>query len=58
VFGPDGAFRPEYARVSVADGAAARFTLPTARNDPPGEYRVRVADVLAGASAEARVRIE
>ncbi len=58
VVGPDGAFRPEYARVTVEDGAAARFTLPTALDDPPGEYRVRVGDVLGGASAEARIRIE
>jgi hypothetical protein len=55
---PDGAFRPEYAHVSVEDGAVARFVIPSALNDPPGEYRVRVTDILNGASAEASLRFE
>lgn len=58
VFGPDAELRPEYARVSVEDGPAARFVLPSALNDAAGEYRVRVADVLGGASAEATLRLE
>ena len=51
--GPDGAFRPEYAQVTVEEGPAATFVLPSALNDAAGEYRVRVTDVLSGASAEA-----
>jgi Beta-galactosidase len=58
VHGPDGAFRPEYAKVTVEDGASATFPLPLAFNDAAGEYRVRVTDVLDGASAEARLRVE
>ena len=58
VQGPDGAFRPEYARVEVEDGPSAAFTLPSALNDPAGEYRVRVTDVLSGVSAEATLRLE
>jgi glycosyl hydrolase family 42 (putative beta-galactosidase) len=58
VFGPDGAFRPEYAQVTVEDEPQATFTLPSALNDPAGEYRIRVADVLAGASAETTLRLE
>ena len=58
VYGPDGAFRPEYARVSVEEGAEARFVLPSALNDPAGEYRVHVSDVLSGASAAASLRLE
>jgi hypothetical protein len=58
VRGPDGAFRPEYARVAVEDGPPSTFTLPTALNDQAGEYRVRVGDVLSGASAEATLRLE
>jgi hypothetical protein len=58
VLGPDGAFRPEYAQVSVEEGAQAAFVLPSALSDPAGEYRVRVGDVLSGASAEARLRLE
>jgi hypothetical protein len=58
VVGPDGAFRPEYAQVTVGDKAQATFTLPSALNDPAGEYRIRVGDVLTGASAEATLRLE
>jgi hypothetical protein len=58
VLGPGGAFLPEYARVSVAEGSSASFTLPSAVNDPPGEYRLRVGDVLSGATAEAVLRLE
>jgi len=58
VTGPDGAFRPEYARVTVEEGQKATFTLPSALSDPGGEYRVRVTDVLSGAAAEATLRLE
>ena len=58
VTGPDGAFRPEYAQVTVEEGAAATFVLPSALNDPAGEYRVRVTDVLSGASAETALQLE
>jgi hypothetical protein len=42
----------------VEEGPEATFVLPSARNDPAGEYRVRVSDVLSGASAEASLRLE
>jgi hypothetical protein len=58
VRGPDGAFRPEYAQVTVEEGPSATFTLPSALNDPSGEYRLQVTDVLSGASAEAKLRLE
>jgi hypothetical protein len=58
VIGPDGTFRPEYAQVTVDDATAATFTLPSALNDPPGEYHIRVADVLTGASADTTLRLE
>jgi protein involved in polysaccharide export with SLBB domain len=58
VWGPGGAFLPEYARVTVEDGARATFVLPSALSDPAGEYRLRVGDVLSGASAEATLRLE
>jgi hypothetical protein len=44
--------------VAVEDGQSATFTLPSALNDPAGEYRVRVTDVLSGATAEAVLRLE
>jgi hypothetical protein len=58
VRGPEGTFRPEYAQVTVEDGAQATFVLPLALNDPAGEYRVRVTDVLSGASAETALQLE
>jgi hypothetical protein len=58
VRGPGGAFLPEYARVTVEEGTPASFVLPSALDDPAGEYRVRVSDVLSGASAEATLRLE
>jgi hypothetical protein len=58
VHGPGGAFFPEYARATVVDGLSATFDLPSALNDPLGEYRIRVTDVLSGASAETTLRLE
>ena len=58
VRGPDGALRPEYARVTVEEGPSATFTLPSALNDAAGEYRLQVTDVLTGASAEATLSLE
>ena len=57
VFGPDGASVPEYARTLLLDGPDAGFVLPFALDDTPGQYRLRFADVLSGASAEARVEL-
>ena len=34
------------------------FVLPSALNDPAGEYRVTASDILGGASAETRLRLE
>jgi hypothetical protein len=58
VRGPGDVFRPEYAQVTVEDGASATFALPSALDDAPGGYRVQVTDVLSGASAEATLRLE
>jgi glycosyl hydrolase family 42 (putative beta-galactosidase) len=58
VRGPDGALRSEYAQATVADGSTDTFVLPWALNDEKGEYRIRVTDVLSGASAEHRLRLE
>ncbi len=58
VTGPDGAFRPEYAQVTVEERPEAAFTFPSALNDLAGEYRIHVADVLTGASADAPLHLE
>jgi hypothetical protein len=44
--------------VTVEDGSRVTFALPVVLNDPVGEYRVWVTDVLSGASVEASLRLE
>jgi hypothetical protein len=58
VWGPGGAFLPEYARITVEDGPRATFVVPSALSDPAGEYRLRVTDVLSGASVETTLHLE
>jgi len=58
VFGPDGAFLHGYARNLIVDQAESTFVFPSAWNDPAGRYRLKVTDVLTGASAEKWVDIE
>ena len=58
VRGPQGAFRSEYAQATVVDGSTGAFVFPSALNDEKGEYRIRVTDVLSGAAAERRLRLE
>jgi hypothetical protein len=57
VFGPDGAALPDYARTLLLDGTPGSFVLPFALDDAPGNYRLRFAEVLSGASAETRVEL-
>ena len=57
VLGPDGAFRPEYAKNLLVEEGAGRFVLPSALYDLAGEYRVVATDVLTGARAEAKVTL-
>jgi hypothetical protein len=58
VYGPDGAFRPEHARNLLVDGSTATFVLPTALDDAPGAYRLKVADVVGGGTAEATMDLQ
>jgi hypothetical protein len=57
VLSPDGALLPEYAKNVIVEGGSARFVLPSALNDPAGEYRIQATDVLDGSKAEARIRL-
>ena len=57
VFGPDGAFLHLYAQNLVLEKGAGIFTLPSAFNDPAGEYTMRATDVITGASAEAKLTL-
>jgi hypothetical protein len=58
VVGPDGAFRPEFARNLLLDGRPEGFVVPFALDDSAGSYRVRVEDVLSGATEETAVALE
>ncbi|HEV2863225.1 MAG TPA: beta-galactosidase trimerization domain-containing protein [Pyrinomonadaceae bacterium] len=58
VFAPDGSMLPAYSKNVLAEGGRAAFTLPSALNDAPGAYVVRVTDVVTGASASAKVTLK
>jgi len=58
VYGPDGTFLCLYAQNVVLDQGAGTFTLPTALNDPAGEYTIKATEVITGASAEAKVSLK
>ena len=50
LFAPDGSFLPVYAKNILIDGAAGKVTIATAYNDTPGNYTLRVADVVSSAT--------
>ena len=58
VFAPDGSVVTHYAKNLLAADGRATFTLPSALNDAPGEYTVRVTDVVTGASAAAKITLK
>ncbi len=58
IFAPDGSFIPAYAKNLLLENASGSVVLPSALNDPAGEYAVRVTDVVTGATAEAKVRLK
>jgi len=53
LLGPDGRARWHYARNLLAPDGQLDHTVPLALNDAPGQWRVRVRDVLTGTEAEA-----
>ena len=57
VLAPDGSPVRAYARNLLLAGGRADVALPSALNDPAGEYTLRATDVMTGASAAAKVRI-
>ena len=56
--GPDGAFLPAYARNVVVEGGTGKVVLASALNDAAGNYTLKVADVVTGASAETKVTLK
>jgi hypothetical protein len=57
VFAPDGPMLPAYSKNILAGDGRASFTLPSALNDAPGEYTLRVTDAVTGASATAKITL-
>jgi len=55
---PDGNPVPYYGGNLVAPQGTAAYTLPLALNDKPGDWTVRVHDLLAGATATTRLNVE
>jgi hypothetical protein len=49
---------PAYPSNISLDGPTGAVVLPSALNDPAGPYRLRITDVVTGATAEARVRLQ
>jgi hypothetical protein len=58
VLGPDGRLLPTYARNILLAGKAGAFVFPSAVNDAPGIYTVRVSDVITGATQEAKLELQ
>jgi hypothetical protein len=58
VISPDGTMLPAYSKNILAEGERATFTIPSALNDAPGVYIVRVTDVVTGASASAKITLK
>ena len=48
---PDGSFMPVYARNVLIEGSEGSVMFPSAHNDPAGDYRLQVTDVVSGAAA-------
>jgi hypothetical protein len=55
---PQGRFLPEYARNLLIDGTEGKVPFPSAFNDPPGEYKLKVTDLLSGTTAEASMVVK
>jgi hypothetical protein len=58
IFAPDGSFIPAYAKNLLLKNASGSVVLPSALNDPPGEYTLRITDVVTGSTAEARISLK
>ncbi len=55
--GPDGKRRWHYARNELAPAGKLSFAVPLALDESPGEWTVRVRDVLNGAAGAAKVSV-
>ena len=58
VLAPDGSMLPAYSKNVLAGDGRTTFTLPSALNDAPGAYTLRVTDVVTGATASAKVTLK
>ncbi len=57
VHAPSGARRPLYCQTRIAPEGRTTFTLPFAFNDPPGEWRVAIRDVMTGIEQVATITL-
>ena len=57
-FAPDGSMLEAYAKNVLLENSNAKVVLPSALNDPAGEYTLRVTDVVTGATAETKIRLK
>ncbi len=55
---PDGRFLPDYAQNLLIDGVAGKVVFPSAFNDPAGEYKLKVTDLLSGSTATASILLK
>jgi hypothetical protein len=51
---PSGNVVPNYGTTLLAPARVSSYTLPLALNDTPGEWEIRVQDLLTGATAAER----
>jgi hypothetical protein len=56
VIGPDGIERAHYAQAQPAAGGSLSFFVPFALNDPPGEWKLLVREVMTGWREEVRIK--
>ena len=57
VFGPDGRFLPVYAKNLLVSGTTGAFVFPSAVNDPVGQYRIVLTDIITGGSTELKLAL-
>ncbi|HJY30646.1 MAG TPA: alpha-amylase family protein [Pyrinomonadaceae bacterium] len=57
VYAPDGVRLPIYSNNVLIEQGRGSFTLPFALNDAPGEYVIRVTDVVTGAMVQKSIEL-
>ena len=58
VFDPGGKIMAHYAENVLAENGVAEVRIPWALNDKPGQYTLKVRDVMSGVRAQLRVKLK